>query len=563
MSTSVEEARQALERGDFDAAVRASELSLGRRPKDISALTVLARARLAKGESTAAAAVLAQIVKLDPAATWAFVALGNVYLSQGHFPEAEALIRKALLLDAGHAAAHAQMGVILSENNELSGGEFHLRRSLAADRKQPGVLADLALNLTQQGRTAEAHGLYEEANKLSPDDVRIAAHWAKLCELEGKLERADALLERVEQNSAGDVDLLRASLDARRGRSAEALAILENAPDLSGDALLERGRIYDRQQQYDRAWADFEAANRRFREQDSTVRYDSEAVEAFFARLSRFFTRPTIDALPVAAVRASTPQPIFIVGSPRSGTTLLERVLSCHSAVTEGGELPFVQGFRVVSERLLSGGEFPENLRLASFGEHRHVASLLRDYYLAKAEERGLLQAAEGYFTDKMPFNECYLPLIRMAFPESPVIHLVRHPLDIVVSMFANKLNHGFYCAYSVGDIAHHLLAVHELHEHYRQQMTTAEVVVQYERLVSDPEPQTRRLLEALGLPFEDACLAPQQKSSYSPTPSYAAVGEAINTKAVNRYVNYADKLEGCRDLLRPLLKANAYRAGA
>ncbi len=560
MSTSVEEARQALERGDFDAAANASEQLLHRQPGDVDALTVLARARLAKGESNEAAALLAQIIKRDTAATWAFVALGNVYLSQGHLQQAEALIRKALLLDPEHAAAHAQMGVILSENNELYGGEFHLRRSLAADRKQPGVLADLALNLTQQGRTAEAHSLYAEANKLSPDDVRIAAHWVKLYELEGELEQADALLERVERNSAGDVDLLRASLDVRRGHSGPALAILENATGLSGDALLERGRLYDCQQEYDRAWADFEAANQRFREQDAAIRYDAPAVEAFFERLSRFFTRPLIEALPVAEVRPSIPQPMFIVGSPRSGTTLLERVLSCHSAVADGGELPFVAGFRPLSERLLSGGKFPENLRLARFGDHRHIASLMRDYYLAKAGERGLLETSGAYFTDKMPFNECYLPLIRMAFPESPIIHLVRHPLDIVVSMFANKLNHGFYCAYAVQDIVHHLLAVHEVHEHYRAQMATAEVIVQYERLVAEPEPETRRLLEALGLPFEDACLKPQEKTAYSPTPSYAAVDEAINTKAVHRFVNYAGKLEPYFDRLAPLLGANAYQ---
>ena len=128
--------------------------------------------------------------------------------------------------------------------------------------------------------------------------------------------------------------------------------------------------------------------------------------------------------------------------------------------------------------------------------------------------------------------------------------------------MFANKLNHGFYCAYSVKDIVHHLLAVHELHEHYRRQMTTGEIVVQYERLVSEPEAETRRLLEAAGLPFEDDCLMPQEKSTYSPTPSYAAVGEAINTRAVNRFVNYSDKLERYVAPLMPLLNANAYRAG-
>ena len=561
MSMSIAQARQALERGDFDAAIQASERSLRRRPKDIAALTVLARARLAKGESNAAAGTLAEIVKLDPGTAWAFVALGDIYLSGGQLPQAEALLRKALLLEPDNAVAQAKMGIVLCENNDLSGGEFHLRQSLRLNDKEPGVLADLALNLTQQGRTGEAHSLYAQACERAPDDTRITAYRARLYELEGDLQRADALLKRVERRSARDVDLLRASLNARRGHSRQALAILENAAELSGDALLERGRIYDKQQEYERAWADFAAANRYFRQQSAAIDYEAPAVEAFFSRLSRFFSRPTIEKLPVATVRAAIPQPIFIVGSPRSGTTLLERVLSCHSAVVAGGELPFIAAIRVLAERLLPGGKFPENLRLACFGDYRHVASLFRDYYFAKAEERGLLRAGRGYFTDKMPFNECYLPLIRMAFPKAPIIHLVRHPLDVVVSMFANKLNHGFYCAYSLEGIVHHLLAVHELHEHYRRQMTSGEIVVQYERLVSDPEAQTRRLLAAAGLAFEDACLTPQKKSVYSPTPSYAAVGDVINTRAVNRFVHYADKLEKHLKSLQPLLDANAYRA--
>ncbi|MEM8816326.1 MAG: sulfotransferase [Pseudomonadota bacterium] len=571
MSTTVKKARLALERGDFDAAVQASELVLRSQPRDIDALTVFARAKLATSQPTEAAAALAEIIKSDPEMTWAFVALGEIYLQSGRTQQAEALLRRALLQQPEQPTAHAKMGVILSENNELSGGEFHLRRALALgeeipdeempDKDKAHVFADLALNLTQQGRSEEAHALYAEANERLPNDVRIAAYWAKLFELDGNLEQAHALLNDIERSSASEVDLLRASLDARRGQTDRALETLETAGAIGGDALLERGRIYDRRKEYDRAWADFESANTWFRQQALEIRYDPEAVEAFFSRLSRFFTAPVIERLPVAAVRESTPQPIFIVGSPRSGTTLLERVLARHSAVVAGGELPFIADLREFSERLLPGGKFPDNLRLTNLGSQRHVASLFRDYYFAKAEERGLLQAADGYFTDKMPFNECYLPVIRMAFPEAAIVHLVRHPLDIVVSMFANKLNHGFYCAYSVADIVHHLLAVHKLHEHYRGQLATGETVVRYESLVSEPEAETRRLLAAVGLPFEQACLAPQDSGNYSPTPSYAAVGVAINTKAVNRFVNYSDKLEHYRDQLGPLLEAGGYDA--
>lgn len=383
MSTSVKKARLALQRGDFDAAVQAAEAVLRSQPKDIDALTVFARAKLATSQPTEAAAALAEIIKSDPETTWAFVALGEIYLQSGRPQQAEALLRRALLQQPEQPTTHAKMGVILSENNELSGGEFHLRRALALGEEMPDkdkarVFADLALNLTQQGRSEEAHALYAEANERLPNDVRIAAYWAKLFELDGDLEQAHALLNSIERSSASEVDLLRASLDARRGQTDRALETLETAGAIGGDALLERGRIYDRRKEYDRAWADFESANTWFRQQALEIRYDREAVEAFFSRLARFFTAPVIEQLPVAAVRKSTPQPIFIVGSPRSGTTLLERVLACHSAVAAGGELPFIADLREFSERLLPGGKFPDNLRLTNLGSQRHVASLCR-----------------------------------------------------------------------------------------------------------------------------------------------------------------------------------------
>src|SRR6185369_2676227 len=137
-----------------------------------------------------------------------------------------------------------------------------------------------------------------------------------------------------------------------------------------------------------------------------------------------------------------------------------------------------------------------------------YTATLFRDYYLARAEAQGLLKSKEGYFTDRMPFNEIYLPLIKMAFPNAKLVRVVRHPLDVCVSMLSNNMAHGFHCDYRIDDISNHLTAVHDLVEHYGKELELNELVLRYETLVADQEGQTRKLLDYLGLPFDPACLA-------------------------------------------------------
>ncbi|MDH5617261.1 MAG: sulfotransferase [Gammaproteobacteria bacterium] len=562
MSTLIDSARRALESGNLATAITDASRLLRREPENSAALTICAQAYLQLHDTTNAAKALSTILKIEPSTDWALNALADIYFCAGHFQQADVLLRKALTVNWENLDAHLLIGRLMSERNELSAGEYHMRQALSLNPEHAAAHADLALNLTQQGLTDEAHEHYAAAHKLAPENVRIAAYWSKLFELCGDLDRAERLLRKVESTAAADVDLLRASFDARTGKTEYAMRILGGNSNIGGDALLERGRLYDRLEDYDRAWADFEAANRWFREHTPAVNYNPAAVEDFFGKLKRFFVGATISQLPVADVRRGTPQPIFIVGSPRSGTTMLEQMLISHSSVEPGGELPFLADLRAFSEVVIPGATFPDNLRQTFFGDKRHVATLFRDFYLAHAEERGLLRRSEGYFTDKMPFNEVYIPVLRMAFPKAPIIHIVRNPLDVCVSMFANKLNHGFNCAYRIEDIAHHLLAVHELHGHYREQMPTNEIVVQYETFVRDQKNETQRLLDAAGLPFEDACINFHETKRYAPTPSYATVSEAVSARAVGRHVHYRTQLRSFAETVRPLLKAHGYDHG-
>jgi Tfp pilus assembly protein PilF len=513
------------------------------------------------GDLNAAAATLQKVLGADPRADWAYNEFIELLVALGRRGDAEKLARTALRVNPHNAQAHNLFGTLLSELNDLPSGEWHFRRAIELGGGEPRLLTNLALNLMQQGRTDAAEEFFAAADAGAPDNFQTLAYWSKLCEVTGDLPRAMQLLQRA-QAVAGDrdLDLLQANHLARTGRPAEALAILDAAGELNGDARLERGRLLDRLGHYAQAWPDLVAGKRQLATQAGGLTYHTQGVEDFFARLKRFFVRANIALLPQAPLREGVPQPVFVMGFPRSGTTLIEQVISSHSAIRAGGELPFLIDVRRLANHLFPSNEpFPENLAHLWTADNRYGATLFRDHYFARAEQAGLLDASARYFTDKMPFNEIWLPVLRMAFPHARIIRVVRHPLDICVSMLSNNLTHGFNCGYRMEDIVHHLAAVHDLVEHYRREMQYDELVLRYESFVGAQLPETHRLLDYLGLPFEETCLRFHESRRYAPTPSYAQVTERLNDRSIGRYAHYREQLLAYVAKLRPLMTAYGY----
>jgi Tfp pilus assembly protein PilF len=521
------------------------------------------------GDLNAATEVLKRALTDDPRADWAYNELIELLFAGGKRTEAEALARVALRVNPRNPRAHELFGTILSELNDLPAGEWHFRRAVELGGEQPTMLANLALNLMQQGRTGDAEGYFARADALAPNQLRTLAHWSKLAEVRGDLPRALQLLERAAAaNSAGDVDLLRANHLARTGKPAAALALIDAAPALNGDAMLERGRLLDRLGRFDEAWPQLVAGKKQLALEAGGLTYPTAAVESFFARMKKFFVRDNIAMLPAATRRADVPQPLFVVGFPRSGTTLIEQVLTSHSAIRAGGELSFITELRKLSLQQFAGNEpFPDNLAQTWTADHRYAATLFRDYYLARAEQYGLTGddgPRKAFFTDKMPFNEIWLPVIRMAFPDAKIVRILRHPLDVCVSILSNNMTHGFNCGYGVEDIVHHLLAVSGLDAHYATQMGGAgiwpdELTLRYEDFVADQRGETERLLRFLELDFEDACLNFHRNPRYAPTPSYAQVTEKLNDRSIGRHRHYAAQLAPFVSQLGPLLRTRGY----
>jgi Tfp pilus assembly protein PilF len=516
------------------------------------------RAAIAAGDLRRASDLLAAAIRADPASDWAYAESVVLLTRAGRREEAEAMARRALARRPDDARLHDLFGELLSEKNELKAGEWHFRRALELGGRRAAVLVNLGLNLMRQGHAAQAEPYLAEADGLATGDVRTLAYWSKLREVQHDLAGATALLDRAAAaGSFHDVDLLRAQYLARTGRIGEALALLDAAPALNGDALLERGRLRDRAGRHAEAWSDFVAGKAKLATEGGGLRYETAAVEAFFQRLERYFTAEVFRRLPRAGRRDDVPQPLFVVGFPRSGTTVLEQLLANHRDVRGGGELPYAGELRELANQLLPGREpFPLNLTGAMTADRHHVATLFRDHYFARAASLGLLGPGRRYFVDKMPFNEVWLPLIRMAFPDAPIVHVVRHPLDVCVSILSNQLNHGFNCGYCLEDTAHHLALVHRLHAHYVRELGIDEFILRYESLIANPRETVGRLLAHVGLPFDEACLRFHESGRYAPTPSYAQVAEPLNDRSIGRHRHHAAALAPVMPVLTPLVES-------
>jgi Flp pilus assembly protein TadD len=544
-SPTAQDAETALDRGEPDEALRLAIECLRRDRRDIGALTACYHAYVAKHDPGNATKVLEIIVDVAPGTGWALAALGEQLFASGDLIRAEAVLRTTVENAPDNAAAHARLGTVFSELNRLAAGEWHFRRALELGGDDAGILTDLGLNLTRQERGDEADAAYARALELEPDSLRTLAYRAKLKEVRGDLDAARELLRKADAAQPGGVSLLQAGLISRTDGAAAGIAALDRAPRLNGDALLERARLKDLNGDYAGAWQDAVDAKRALAREGGGLAYDAAGVESFFADLEAVFDCDFIAGMPRAPRRADVPQPLFIVGAPRSGTTLLERMLASHSAIQAGGELPFIADLREFSERLLPEHGFPTNLHALRAADRRHVAVLFRDYYLALRAERIASGDRIRFVTDKMPFNEVYLPMIRMAFPDSPVVLLSRNRLDTAVSMLFNKLNHGFHCAYRIDDIFHHLDAVHGLVEYYLRQFDPEILSLAYESFVADAETGIRGVLDFLGLSFEPGCLRFYEDGRFVATPSYSQVGRPVTSGAIGRHRHYLEFIGG------------------
>jgi Flp pilus assembly protein TadD len=561
-------ARAALDRRDYKGAIAAADAVLRMRPDDIDLLGIRYAAQAEMGDLKGAIETLRRLLDKRPDAIAAINDLALFLSMTGERLEADTVARHALRMAPLDPQAHNMLGMLLAEQNDLVASEWHYRRAIELAGRQGKLIANLALNLMQQGRTEESDPLFAEADGLEANNPATLTNWARLCEVMGDTVRAHALIDRAEKaarSSGGDVSLARAMVLSRENKHEEAVATLTAArhagreTELPASKQLERGRLYDKLGRYDEAWADFVEAKARFRDQ-AGFKYDTANVDMLLKRMRFFFNRNHMSIMPRAKPRPGMPQPIFILGFPRSGTTMIEQVITSHSAVQAGDELAFIPELTQLAQRLLgSPYDFPEALSDVWAADKRYAIETFRDIYMTRVAQLGLLESGRPFFTDKLPLNETFLPFIHLLFPEAKFVHLIRHPLDIGVSVMSNYLTHGFFCGFALDSFAHHYMSIHDLVAHYRQQMDLPYYALRYESFVANQEEETRKLLDFLELPFEDGTIAFHENQRYARTASYVQVKQKLYTGSVHRYMHYRRHLEPVVPTLKRAIDALGY----
>jgi TPR repeat protein/tetratricopeptide (TPR) repeat protein len=569
----VHRARQALAGGDATAAERLCLNVLDVAPRVPDALWMLYQIRQRADHHTAAMALLRRLVAVNPNNVDATQELAMLLFQRGDLAAAEQHARNAVRLAPVHPRSHNLMGMILTEAGRLQPGEFHYRRVIElSGARDPILLANLAWNLKGQGRIADARQLYEESVEAAPNVFQTWFGWAQLEEADRNFDAARSRLDQAARIRPDDpgLRLARAVLLSREGDPLAALAELKPGPSCSPDsaggearldpnALLEKGRILDRLQRYDEAFACFDEAKRRARETTEKSYFDREAHE-IAQRLRQFFVSDRVRLLPFAPTRERCAQPIFILGFPRSGTTLVEQALSNHPRISAADELPFINELSDTIPRLLGSPlSYPEALSELWLADNRRGLETLRDLYLQKVETRGVIEPGSAWFTDKMPLNEMHLGLIALIFPRSPLVHILRHPLDVILSVFSHHLTHGYFCAYALETIARHYVLIMDLVEHYRTEMALRYLPVRYESMVKDMNDSVRRILEFVGEPFDEHCVEFQKNRRLPHTPSYAQVTEKINDRSLFRYRHYIKHLEPVIPIVQPVMNRLGY----
>jgi tetratricopeptide (TPR) repeat protein len=486
------------------------------------------------GRREQAVAHYEQALALEPRHTEALDNLGMTWRELGERRRAEALHRRALEIDPRRARSHHGIGSAQLERGRLDDAAASFRQALAVEPGHVAAHLGLAATLRQQRRVAEAQTICEKALALAPRSAE--ARWL-LGELRSDLGTFPEAQELYRQ--AIDIDptfpsafssmaLQRKMTAADAPWQAGVESLLARGPPLAHAIGLRYalGKYFDDLGRHDEAFAHYRTANEltkrygRVYDADKLVRRIDALIATFDAR---FVRAPPRAASPSAS---ASERPVFVLGMPRSGTSLAEQILAAHPAVFGAGEVSFWEDAIAAHESHGWTGEAGAT-----------AISAIAAEYLARTA-----QAPEGTLrvVDKMPANFLYAGLIHAVFPRARIIHLRRHPLDTCLSIyFQNFLNAAAYCN-DLGHLAHYYREYVRITDHWRAVLpATAFLEVPYEGLVADQERWTRRMLEFIDLPWDPTCLEFHRSQRVVITASKWQVRQSINSASVGRWRNY------------------------
>lgn len=501
-------------------------------------------------------------IRLDPRLPQAYNNLGNIYNSASQLKKAKDSYAKALQLGFDDPKVLVNLADVSVRLDEILEARSFLERAVSRFPDFSPAHTNLGVVLMQLGEKEAAVSEFSKASSLDPKDPEPLAGLASLHIQQRELDEAEAAARRalaIRPVHTGALLSLARTL-VKKGEPLEARALLSDAlarlavaddtASLLGRSQLgfELGAVCDRLKEYDEAFTAYEEANR-LKSLAEGRRYDGRADKSYHDHIRQAYSEKAwcerLRGLQVTN-RDAGPKPIFILGFPRSGTSLLEQMLGAHPLVQPLGELTGILKIANGEAAAKLFGKKMDSMALLKLSDAKLKRRLaeLRDYYLQHAAQAPGFDASIPWFTDKMPHNSVHVGLIRLLFPDSPVIRVVRHPLDCCLSAYFANFSHGHAYTSSYAETLGHFRNVMETFDAFSNFAPEGIAQVKYEELVDDPEKELRRLLEIAGLPWADACLRQEESQRVVRTASYDQVRSGVHKGSVFRYQNYLERIK-------------------
>ncbi len=467
----------------------------------------------------------------------------------GRYRDSEALLRRALELAPAFVPARANLATILHRQNRTPEALAELDLLNAED---PGNAAHATLRAAVLGRVGdydEAIGLYAEVLERRPDQPKLWMSYGHALKTVGRQDDAIAAYRRGldVDPTLGEIWWSLANLKTVRFDASDITRMQAalKSPGLSDENRLHLdfalGKAFDDSGTADIAFAHYASGNALRRSQ---IGYDPGDINRQVDAMIELFTPDFIAAR--AGQGCTAPDPIFILGMPRAGSTLIEQILSCHSLVEGTMELPDIP--RLAARAATIAGRYPEDLDTL---DAETLSTLGQDYIDATRIQR---REGKAQFIDKLPNNWLHSGFIHLILPGARIIDARRHPLDCCFSNFRQHFARGQGFSYGLEDVGLYYADYVRLMAHLDRVLPGRVHRVIHEQLLDAPEGEIRRLLDALGLPFEQACLDFHSSTRAVRTASSEQVRRPINRDGVGQWQAYSDRLEPLRDALGPAL---------
>jgi len=520
-------------------------------PRLLSAAAALCENKIPQAE-----ALLRAHLKKYPTDVAALRMLAEVAARLGRYGDAEILLTRCLELAPSFAPARHHRAIVLHRQNKPAAALREVTELLAKDPRNPGYNNLKAAILARIGELQDSIEIYAGILAEHPVQPKIWLSYGHALKTSGRENDSVAAYKKSIEllPNLGEAYCSLANLKTAQFTSAQvdAMRLQLRRPDLAVDDQLHlhfaMGKALEDRRDYAASFEHYAQGNRLRRAQLS---YQPEEMSTHVSRIkSSFNAQFFADRLNYGA---AAPDPIFIVGLPRSGSTLLEQILSSHSQVEGTMELPDIAGiarslFDIAKKAQISG--YPALLATMTADQCRELGER---YILQTRIQR---KTAAPFFIDKMPNNFAHIGLIQLALPHAKIIDARRHPLGCCFSGFKQHFARGQSFTYSLEDIGRYYRDYVELMAFFDEALPGRIHRVAYESMIEDTESEVRKLLEYCGLPFEESCLRFYENERAVRTASSQQVRKPIFREGVEHWRHYEPWLDPLKKSLGAVLEA-------